>query len=224
MRNYHRTSFRHLNDAGRYRDVDYLGDDSWIGPNETVPHGLTTADEPPWWSAGPWERRPFAIERAFDEDRGQGREYGHDFGLGYGRPSDTQQASERRRDDPYDRRIADPGAYDWVHGYGRGAHSGPRAERRSDQSIYRDLRARLAKHAGAEADDVGVTVRDGEVLLSGVVEDFRLRYLAEDVANDVVGASAVRNHVRVRTAEDTRLGGSRQWTGASRGSVGASRR
>jgi len=33
MRHYDRTDFRHLNDAERYRDYDYLADD-WVGPNE----------------------------------------------------------------------------------------------------------------------------------------------------------------------------------------------
>src|SRR5688572_16255395 len=134
MHPYDRESFRHLHDAERYRDVDYLGDDGWIGPNESVPHGFTTADEPPWWSAGPWERRPFAVERAFDEDRGQGRQYGHDFGLGYGRHTDMQREAERRRDDPYDRRIANPGTYDWAYGYGRGPQFDPRARWRPDGS------------------------------------------------------------------------------------------
>ena len=45
MHHYDRKSFRHLNDSERYRDVDYLGDDGWIGANETVPHGFTTAQK-----------------------------------------------------------------------------------------------------------------------------------------------------------------------------------
>jgi hypothetical protein len=221
MRYYDRRSFRHLDDAEHYRDLDYLGDDSWIGPNETVPHGLTTADEPPWWTAGPWERRPFAAERAFEEDRGQGREYGHDFGLGYGRDYDVRRDFARAHDDPYDRRVAQEGSYDWARGSQRVVR---RRAHRSDGTIQRAIRARLNEHAGADADDVMVMVRDGEVTLLGVVEDVRIRFLVEDIANDVVGVREVRNHLRIRPVEDTRLGGSRQWTGAGTSSTGASRR
>jgi hypothetical protein len=152
MRHYDREQFRHLHDAERYRDVDYLGDDVWIGPSETVLHDL---------------------------------------------------------------RMRGPAHF---------GEAGPTARRRPDEAVHRDIRARLARHAGAEAEDVGIEVRDGAVTLWGIVEDQRLRYLAEGIANDVIGVSAVRNDLRVRALNDTRIGASRQRTGSSASSVGAGRR
>lgn len=210
MRHYDRHGFRHLNDSQRYRDLDYLGDDAWIGPNETVPHGLTTQREPPWWTEGPWERRAFAAQRAFDEDRGQGRQYGHDLGLGYGRAYDPRRTGERGRRDPYDRRVFEGGP--------------PRTRRLPDFVLAREVRAWLEEELGREADDVGIEVEDGVVTLFGVVEDVRVRYFVEDVVHDVPGVLAVRSRLRVRTIEDTRIGGSRQWTGSGWGSTGAGRR
>jgi hypothetical protein len=198
---------RHLHDSERYRDTDYLGDDAWIGPNEMAPHGFTTADEPPWWSRGPWSRQPFAGERAFDEDRGQGREYGSDFGLGYGRDYDRERDLERTRSAPYDRRISEGSPYDWASG-----EPSPWASLHSDARIHADVSDRLMGHIGPWADDIDIFVREGEVILVGVVEDPRLKYLAQDIADDVAGVVEVHNHLRVRSVDDTRFASSRQWT------------
>lgn len=110
MRHYDRANYRHLNDSGRYRDYDYLGDDGWVGANERVPHGAVDENEPPWSTLGGYETGPFLDERAFDVRRGQGREYGRDLGLGYGRESDVRQTFERSEGDDYDRGYARPRA------------------------------------------------------------------------------------------------------------------
>lgn len=108
MRHYDRSSFRHLNDSERYRDLEYLGDDGWIGANERIPHGAASGEEPPWSTLGGWEARPFVAEHAFDEERGQGRAYGRDFGLGYGREYDPASTFERTAADDYDRGYGRP--------------------------------------------------------------------------------------------------------------------
>jgi hypothetical protein len=110
MRHYERVSYRHLNDSERYRDYDYLGDDAWIGPNERVPHGAVDADEPPWSTLGGYETGALLDERTFDARRGQGREYGRDLGLGYGREHDVRTTFERDARDDYDRGYARPAA------------------------------------------------------------------------------------------------------------------
>src|SRR5438128_1865013 len=85
MRSYHREDMRHLNDSERYRDYDYVADDAWIGANERVPSGATDPSAPPWSTMDDWEVDPRAFRRAAPDDRGQGRDYGRDLGLGYGR-------------------------------------------------------------------------------------------------------------------------------------------
>jgi hypothetical protein len=108
MRHYDRVSYRHLNDSERYRDYDYLADDAWVGANERVPHGAMDENEPPWSTLGGYETGALLDERAFDARRGQGREYGRDMGLGYGREHDVRQTFERDERDDYDRGYARP--------------------------------------------------------------------------------------------------------------------
>jgi hypothetical protein len=108
MRHYDRVNFRHLNDSERYRDYDYLADDAWVGPNERVPHGAMDENEPPWSTLGGYETGPFLDERAFDARRGQGRDYGRDMGLGYGREHDVRRSFERDGEDDYDRGYGRP--------------------------------------------------------------------------------------------------------------------
>jgi hypothetical protein len=108
MRHYDRVNYRHLNDSERYRDYDYLGDDGWVGANERVPHGATDANEPPWSTLRGYETGPLLGDDAFDERRGQGREYGRDLGLGYGRENDFTHTFERTESDDYDRRQVYP--------------------------------------------------------------------------------------------------------------------
>lgn len=106
MRHYDRVNYRHLNDSERYRDYDYLADDAWVGPNERVPHGAMDANEPPWSTLNGYETGPFLDE--LDERRGQGRDYGRDLGLGYGREHDPRRSFERNAADDYDRGYARP--------------------------------------------------------------------------------------------------------------------
>jgi osmotically-inducible protein OsmY len=275
MRRYDREDVRRLNDGERYRDYDYLADDAWIGPNERVPHGFTTADAPPWSTLGDYEARPFAAERAFDEDRGQGRDYGRDLGLGYGRPHDERRSFERSETDDYDRGYArpDPGGVQryarrtageghgrppyWERGAvgqdehaeragGRGRRvmgavydavrhpldtvrnpmerlrqvrgafrgKGPKNWVRADDRIRDEVCERLADHPEIDAADLEVTVSEGEVTLQGDVHDRRMKYLVEDVADDVLGVRDVHNRLQIRRTTDPEARGSTQLSGS----------
>lgn len=247
MRPYDREDFRHLTDSERYRDIDYLADDGYVGPNERIAYGMTRDDLPPWSTMGDGDTRAFAGQRSWDEDRGQGRQYGQDMGLGYGRPYDATEI-ERSRQDPYERRAdlqADRphplrAAYDrrgdW-HGHGYGVQSeremqgqremrgreeggigeylrhpgrivdaakglfrgkGPKNWSRSDTRIHDEVCERLALNPEIDASEIEVNVKDGEVTLSGGIEDRRLRWLAEDIAGDVLGVHDVHNRLRLR--------------------------
>jgi hypothetical protein len=213
MRHYEREKFRHLNDSERQRDYDYVADDAWVGANEAVPHGLTTAYEgpvvahrsvrslePPWSSHGGYTERAFATERAYDEDRQQGREHGRDLGLGYGRGYDVRAGDhERTASDPYDRRAQFRGV-------------GPKGWTRPDDRILDEVCRILAEDPDLDATEIAVRVEDGGVFLSGTVGDVESKYLAEDLAEDVAGVRGVDNELRVvRIAERRwREGGSRQ--------------
>jgi osmotically-inducible protein OsmY len=56
---------------------------------------------------------------------------------------------------------------------------------------------RLMRHGDIDATDIEVTVSNGEVTLSGAVDDRRTRRLAEDVAENVTGVTNVINRLRV---------------------------
>jgi hyperosmotically inducible periplasmic protein len=81
-----------------------------------------------------------------------------------------------------------------------GGQSGvPRTEgyRRGDESIREELCENLTDNPELDATDIDVTVEDGEVTLSGTVDDRDARWLAEDLAEAISGVRAVHNRLRV---------------------------
>jgi osmotically-inducible protein OsmY len=82
----------------------------------------------------------------------------------------------------------------------RGPHTGkgPQGYRRSDARIQDDVCETLSRHGELDASDIEVRVRDGVVELHGYVDDRRDKYLAEDLAENVLGVSEVLCRLRVR--------------------------
>ncbi len=74
---------------------------------------------------------------------------------------------------------------------------GPRNYVRSDARIEEDVNERLS-HGHLDATDVEVTVKEGEVTLSGTVRSRGDKRLAEDIAHDVSGVRHVQNNLRVQ--------------------------
>ena len=72
---------------------------------------------------------------------------------------------------------------------------GPKGYRRSDERIKEDVNDRLTD-AYLDASDVEVSVKEGEVTLSGAVLDRTDKRLAEDVAESVSGVKNVQNNLR----------------------------
>jgi hypothetical protein len=77
------------------------------------------------------------------------------------------------------------------------AGRGPEGYRRADQRIHEDVCERLSAHGGVDASGVEVKVEEGEVTLSGTVPERRMKRLAEDLAEAVLGVHDVHNHLRV---------------------------
>jgi osmotically-inducible protein OsmY len=78
-----------------------------------------------------------------------------------------------------------------------GAGRGPRGYRRRDETIREELCENLTDNPDLDATDIDVTVEDGEVTLSGTVDDRDARWLAEDLAEALSGVRAVHNRLRV---------------------------
>ncbi|MEO6772253.1 MAG: BON domain-containing protein [Kofleriaceae bacterium] len=135
-----------------------------------------------------------------DFDRG-GQSGGRDHGY------DTQAARFGRESErTYGRR--DEGEAPWgVHPTWspdrdmgvRGPHGGkgPQGFQRSDERILERVHEALTDHEHIDATDVTVEVKDGEVVLTGTVEDRKSKRLAEDIAERVSGVKDVQNQLRL---------------------------
>lgn len=84
---------------------------------------------------------------------------------------------------------------------GRFAGRGPKGYQRSDDRIREDVCDRLADAPDLDASDMEVSVREGEVTLSGLVRQRGDKRRAEDLIEDVSGVREVHNTLRTRGRE-----------------------
>jgi osmotically-inducible protein OsmY len=75
---------------------------------------------------------------------------------------------------------------------------GPSGYRRSDENILEDICDRLTQHAEIDASDIEVKVKDGEVILTGTVEDKRIKRLVEANVEMIPGVVDVVNELGLR--------------------------
>lgn len=120
------------------------------------------------------EQRTWDRQRAYDEPRGLQRgSYGSQSGYGgYGQ-----------------------GGYAAERGGFRG--KGPRGYTRTDERIRELVCEALTDDDDVDASHIEVVVKDGEVMLTGTVDDRRQKRLAEDCAERVSGVRDVQNQLRV---------------------------
>jgi len=88
--------------------------------------------------------------------------------------------------------------------YGERGHysgRGPKGWQRSDERIREDVSERLSDHPHIDASEIEVTVNNGEIALSGTVEDRQAKRLAEDIAESVSGVREVHNQIRVQQGQ-----------------------
>lgn len=135
--------------------------------------------------------------------------------------SERDRAGDRRRhvrhghDEPRVRpgHEPEPGVYDPDHEYRRydegdrgPSHGlypgpyrglGPKNYTRADERIREDVCDRLTEDPHIDARDIEVRVKDGEITLAGTVDSRRTRRRAEDLAEQVLGATHVQNDLRV---------------------------
>src|SRR5690242_413656 len=69
---------------------------------------------------------------------------------------------------------------------------------RSDRDIKRDVEEELSWHPDLHADDIGVSVKDGVVTLSGFVPSYVDKYEAELAAKRVAGVVGIADDLEVR--------------------------
>jgi osmotically-inducible protein OsmY len=83
------------------------------------------------------------------------------------------------------------------HGVRKNQGKGPRSFKRTDDRIMEIINDRLMEDAYVDASDVEVSVRDGNVVLTGTVHSREARYRAEDIAFSVAGVQQIENRLRV---------------------------
>jgi hypothetical protein len=74
---------------------------------------------------------------------------------------------------------------------------GPRGYLRSDERIKEDVNDRLSDNPFIDATEIEVTVSNGEVTLTGSVDDRSDKRMAEDIAEAISGVKNVENKIRV---------------------------
>jgi osmotically-inducible protein OsmY len=82
-------------------------------------------------------------------------------------------------------------------GYGPHRGKGPKSYQRPDERIREDIHDRLRDDAYIDATHVEVTVDQGEVILSGTVDDRHAKRRAAYICEDVLGVKNVENRLRV---------------------------
>lgn len=75
---------------------------------------------------------------------------------------------------------------------------GPKGYRRSDERIQEDICERLTRHPDIDASEIEIRVKDGEVTLTGTVDQRHCKRMAEDIAENISGVRDVRNEIRVQ--------------------------
>lgn len=81
------------------------------------------------------------------------------------------------------------------HGPHKG--KGPKGYKRPDDRIHDEICERLTRHPAIDATLVDVQVERGNVTMSGEVSDRRMKYLCEDVVDEVTGVKEIHNSLRV---------------------------
>ena len=204
--------------ASDYRS-DYVGEDRWRPQPRAGGWTASQYDRGGWgsgnasqtWGGG---TRSSGAGYEDDFDRGRGRETRDAWNRGtqqlYGREPQSridrnweyERNRERHRDWNEDMRDQSEGP-GIMESIGRFFGFGPKNYRRSDERITEEINDRLYRHPDIDASDVDVTVKEGEVTLSGTVDSRRAKYLAEDLCDQVMGVKEVNNQLRARKQAGT---------------------
>jgi hypothetical protein len=82
--------------------------------------------------------------------------------------------------------------------YGYSRRVGPKNYTRTDERIREELCERLAHQSGLDVSEVDVTVMGSIVTLTGSVDNRRIKYEVEDIADDTFGVTDVINKLHIR--------------------------
>ncbi|CAN5865263.1 hypothetical protein BH11MYX3_BH11MYX3_37220 [soil metagenome] len=129
-----------------------------------------------------------------------GGQYGGNQMSGGGRYDPGQQYGGRENEGPYGggQRGSQPFGgrqMDQQRGMHRG--KGPQGYQRSDERIREQVCEALTDHEHLDASNIEVTVKSGEVTLSGTVDERQAKRMAEDIAENLPGVKDVVNQIKI---------------------------
>ena len=83
---------------------------------------------------------------------------------------------------------------------GRFFGKGPKGYKRSDERIREEVSEELSRHPEIDASEIEVQVNNGEVTLTGTVNERHMKRMAEDVVEECFGVTDVHNNLKVSRA------------------------
>ncbi|MGE0171922.1 MAG: BON domain-containing protein [Oligoflexales bacterium] len=86
---------------------------------------------------------------------------------------------------------------------GRHGGKGPKGYQRSDERIREDVCETLSENSDVDASEIDVSVNNGEVTLSGNVEDRNVKRTAVDIIENLRGVKDVHNELRVHASKSS---------------------
>jgi len=79
---------------------------------------------------------------------------------------------------------------------------GPKGYKRSDERIKEDICERLWRSDNVDSSEVTITVKEGEVTLSGTVPERWMRHEIENIVDDSMGVKDIDNGIRIQRQTD----------------------
>jgi osmotically-inducible protein OsmY len=94
------------------------------------------------------------------------------------------------------------------YGLGRGRFTGrgPRGYKRSNERLTEEINEKLTQHPDINAEEIEIKVQNGEVTLTGVVDDRQTKRMVEDIVEEISGVNELHNQLRVNRNRGTQSG------------------
>jgi len=201
-------------DYGQDYQSDYSGSAGERGRYGSYGRDYRSSSDLTGGQTGPIYENQYGFSQGAQTGRfGEGRSgyggYGDAFR--YSRSGQQDQGRTARRggqggglgpDNPYLANIAE--GREQQAGQHRGR--GPKNYVRSDERIREDVSDRLSDDPFLDASEIEIQVKNGEVTLTGAVDDRQAKRRAEDCADDVSGVKHVQNNLRVTQQASSAIG------------------
>ena len=184
----------------------FYGDDGHerIYREEYAPYSITRGGAQAYPSESRYGSDPYGPRHRNDE-----RAYRAAYGAQH--PDHRRDHEDPERRGFWERasdRVASWFGEDEHDGRDRGAHRGrgPSGYRRTDERISEEVHERLTDDPWLDASSVDVRVENGEVTLSGTVNEREAKHRAERLIEDMAGVTHVQNNLRVHKGPITGSG------------------